>query len=114
MHPAAKPRIALASPDPELFEPGEKARRELIGQSEHRLQARLAKPLYHLLEDRFGRNVFGFSLKVQQQPMAQAWNDRIVDIVVADAHAPGQQRVDLRAQYHRLCAARARPETQVL
>src|SRR6266849_6128169 len=111
MHPTAKTRVALAGPDPELFEPGEKPRREFIGQSEHRLRARLAKPLCHLLEDRFGGNVFSLGLEVQQQPMTQTWDDRVVDIVVADADPSREQRVDLRAEDHRLRAARARPET---
>src|SRR6266446_4626643 len=114
MHPTTKTRVALPGSDPELFEPGEKSRREFIGQSEHRLRARLAKPLCHLLEDRFGGNVFRFGLEVQQEPMTQAWNDRIVDIVVADADASREQRVDLRAEDHCLCTARARPETQIL
>src|ERR1700675_993857 len=107
MHPTAETRVALAGPDPEFFEPGEEPRREFIGQSEHRLRARLAKPLFHLLEDRFGGNVFRFGLEVQQEPMTQAWNDRVVDIVVADAHPSREQRVDLRAENRRLRAARA-------
>src|SRR5208282_5464625 len=98
----------------ELFEPGKKSRRKLVRQSEHRLRARLPEPLYHLLEDRFGSNTFGLGLEVEQQAMAQARDDRVVDIVVTHAHAAGQQRVNLGAQNQRLRTARARPKTQVL
>src|SRR5713101_195809 len=110
MHAPAQPGIALAGSDPELFEPGKKSRRELVRQSEHRLRARLLEPLYHLLEDRFGRHALGLGLEVEQQAMPQARNDGVVDVVVANTDAAREQRVNLGAQNQRLRTARTRPE----
>src|SRR5258708_27935859 len=114
MHAPAQPRVSVASSDRELFEPGEKSRRKLIRQAEHRLCARLLEPLYHLLENRFRRNTFRLGLEVKQQAMAQARDDGVVDIVVADADASREQRVNLGAQNQRLRTARTRPAAQIL
>src|SRR6516225_1480901 len=61
------------------------------------LAARALETLLHLFEDRLRGDVLRLGLKVSQQSMTQARHYRVVDVVVADAHAPVEQRVHFRA-----------------
>src|SRR5438046_1368915 len=72
------------------------------------ISARFFQPLGDLIEDRFGGDVLGLGLEVAQQPMAQCRHDRVVDVLVTDAHAASEKSIHLGAQDYGLRAAGAR------